>query len=120
LITAPPEGFWARGSGDAEIEVECSEDQKLSLLILHHEALGFYLKFLKAEGRRIVDTRSSLSDRARLTEVVTCSDEWMASAGLFLRPNAAADAVAEFASSGGLSEDVTWICPEEIPDGGNW
>jgi hypothetical protein len=120
LITAPPKGFWGQGSGDAELELENMAGEKLSLLILPHEGLGFYLKFLKTEGRRIVDTWLSLSNKTRLTEVVPCSDEWMASVGLFLAPDAAATAVGEFARTGRRTEAISWIRPDEIPEGGNW
>lgn len=120
LIIWPPEGYWEQGSGDAELELRVGEGGRLCLLILPNTDLGIYLKMLRIEAGRVVETWLSQWDKNRLTEVVTCSDEWFASAGLFVPPSEAADAIAEFARTGGRASCVDWIQPSEIPEGGNW
>ena len=120
LITNPPNEFWIQGSGDATLEFETDDGEKRSLLILPNEEFGIYLHYLKEEGGRMFDDWLSLSDRNRLSEVVPCSDEWMASVGLFLPAESAAIAVAEFARSGQRSQHIDWIEPSELPEDGNW
>jgi hypothetical protein len=86
-----------------------------TLIVLSDRKLGYYLKYLDA-------TRSewlSLGDKSRLSEVV-CPDDWQASAGLFLAPDDAWNAIREFSESGQKSVGVTWIRPQDMPPDGNW
>lgn len=119
LLTNPPRGFWAQGSGDATLEYEETSGDEISLLILPNDEFGIYLKYHRRKGGRIVETWLSLHDANRLNEVTTCSDEWLASVGLFLPVEVAAQAVEEFARSGRRSDAVRWITEAEIPETGN-
>lgn len=120
LFVAPPNGYWKRGSGDAELEFYGTSGERLTLLVLPYEGLGYYLQWLKLEGRQVTETWLSLYDRAKLAQVVACGNEWMASVGLFLPPVMAGEAVSEFSRSGRRTERVAWIQPDEIPEDGNW
>jgi hypothetical protein len=51
---------------------------------------------------------------------VICSDDWEASAGLFLAPEKAWIAISEFCRSGARSPDIEWIRPADMPADGNW
>lgn len=120
IILTPPADYWHEGSGDGELEFVGTGPTKTRLLVLPHDDFGFYLKYLEIDGKRIVNTRLSLGDKNRLSEVTTCSDEWLASVGLFLRPSDAANAIEDFALTGETSERVEWIGPDVVPSEGNW
>lgn len=120
LLVNPPRGFWKQGSGDAAIHLDGEGGEQISLLILPNEDFGVYLKCHRRKDGRIVETWLSLADPTRLGEVTTCSDEWLASVGLFLPPEAAAQAVEEFARFGRRSDAIQWISEAEIPETGNW
>ena len=85
------------------------------MIVLSDPELGYYLKYFDANEEEWL----SLGDRGRLQEVV-CPDDREASAGLFVRPEAARLAIREFCQSGTRASEVAWIRPENMPDGGNW
>lgn len=120
LIIAPPPGYWTVGSGGATLDFETDDGRKLSLLILPNDSIGYYLHYLEEANGRIVNDWLSLWDENRLSEDASCSDQWMASVGLFLPADSAAVAVEEFARTGQRSQDIRWIRPSELPDDGNW
>src|SRR5690348_722193 len=66
LFVTPPSGFWALGSGDAEVQFYGPSGEELILVISPHENLGYYLKVLQREGRQYTDTWLSLHDRSKL------------------------------------------------------
>jgi hypothetical protein len=119
LIVDPPANYWKRGSGDALLDFEERDGTSVSLLILPNESLGYFLKFLKFDGVRVSETWLSLWDRQNLDKVVECSDEWMASVGLFLPAECAAEVVSEFARTGARASSITWIRPSDLPPEGN-
>lgn len=120
IILAPPTDYWVEGSGDGELESAGTGHNMTRLLILPHSDLGFYLKYLEITDMRIVNTHLSLGNRNKLSEVTTCSDDWLASVGLFLTPADAANAIEDFVLTGELSKRVEWIEPDAVPPEGNW
>ena len=62
----------------------------------------------------------SLGNRSRLASVVECPSGWLASEGLFISPALAWKAVEQFLVDGSISNEIAWIEPGEIPEGGNW
>jgi hypothetical protein len=120
IILSPSEGYWVQGSGGGTLEFLGTGPSKSRLLILPHEGLGYYLKYLEIIRNRIETTWLSLGDKDKLSEVTTCSDEWLASVGLFLAPADAAIAIEDFVVTGQPSQRVDWIKPDAIPAEGNW
>jgi hypothetical protein len=109
LLLAPG-GEW----GEAVARFEDAGGRS-ELLVLSHPPLGYYLRHT-APDRSV---RLSVWDDGRLAEVVE-PDDWRASAGLFVPPPLAAEAVAEFLRSGGRWPGVRWEPPAVVPAGGNW
>jgi hypothetical protein len=103
------------GQEFGEAIIEFDDGQRAAWMILITDlALGYYLK-VGPTG----DEWLSLGDRRRLAEVV-CSDDWQASAGLFIPPKRAWKAIHHFCEFGTRSNAVEWIRPHDVPDGGNW
>jgi hypothetical protein len=119
LITNPPPGYWLSGCGAATIKFEDGASRHC-LLILPNANYGIYLKFIVLKNGIAKETWLSLQDRAMLSKVCECSDEWYASIGLFLPKDIAWLAIEEFLKTGKRSEKVNWIRPVELPAEGNW
>jgi len=119
LVINPPPGYWLSGSGSGSIEFEDGASRRC-LLLLPNETYGIYLKYIVFKNGVARETWLSLQDRTMLSKVCECSDEWYASIGLFLPRNIAWLGIQEFLKTGKRSENVNWIQPVELPDGGNW
>jgi hypothetical protein len=94
--------------------------RRTHLIVLQHPKLGYYLHYVGPGGIKDPDDIwLSLGDRSRLGEVV-CPDDWEASAGLFVPPSLAWEAIRHFCTSGTRSPVVEWISPRDVPENGNW
>jgi len=114
VVLDPSRDYWRQGSGDATIDFSDGNHRK-RLLVLPNDLLFFYLKYI--EG---TETWLSLQDADRLGEVIECSDEWYASVGLFLPRERAWLAIKDFCDTGRRCNDIQWIRPVDLPEGGNW
>lgn len=115
LIVELPADYWTAGCGGAILQ----HDSGSRMLVLPNLEHGIYLN-LFPDARETEDVWLSLADRNALDTTAECSDEWYASVGLFLPPESAWWAIEDFCTSGGKSDRVEWIRPEELPEGGNW
>jgi hypothetical protein len=114
IILSPPAGYWYETIGVAALE-RYDGPSKKRLMVLPSEQHGFYLKY-SDEAKQVW---LSLEDPGKLTEVIECADKWYASVGLFLPKEKAWLAIKEFYETGNRSEEITWIDPAEIPEGGS-
>ncbi len=115
-IAEADESFWLAGRGSGVLTREQDDGSTVELMVLPNlEVPGFYLKHSVGS-----DTHLSQHDPSKMTETVECEEEWFASVGLFLPPEAAAEAVEHFINTGGMSPDVTWITPDDVPEDGNY
>lgn len=119
-MLSPPVGYWRQGSGDANIE--CWEDgiNMSEIIIAENEQFGFYMRFYDNEEHCNPEPWLSLQDRSMLAVTAECCDEWFASVGLFVIPERAAKAVAEYIQTGLKPTSIEWIRPSEIPENGNY
>jgi hypothetical protein len=115
LVLSPPPGYWSQGNGGATFEYGAEQCRK-QLLYLPNPRHGIYLKYCDEGDNEWL----SLQDPTKLEEVAECSDQWYASVGLFLPPEKAWEAVAEFCRTGRRTDRISWIDPGELPEGGNW
>jgi hypothetical protein len=117
IILNPDGPGWQFSEGGIDY---LSDGRRTHLIVLQHPELGYYLKYIGPGGiREPNDTWLSLGDRSRLGEVV-CPDDWEASAGLFIPPPLAWEAIQLFCTTGARSPAVEWISPLETPESGNW
>lgn len=114
LILAPPDDYWRRGTGGATLEY-IDEFSNNKMLILPNELLGYYLKYINGSEYEWI----SLEDPSKLSEVAECADEWFASIGLFLPKQKAWIAIEEFCRTGARTNQIDWITPSDLPEGGN-
>ena len=114
LFLSPSNDYWRRGSGDACLEFGHGDSRK-KLLILPSDSFCVYLKYIEGQN-----TWLSLQDSNRLKEMLECSDEWHASAGLFLPKEKAWLAIKEFSRTGTRCDQIQWIRPSELPEEGSW
>jgi hypothetical protein len=116
-----PSNYWGRGSGDATLSLTKPDGCEVSLLLLPNPQLSrIYLKCLIMKSGIVEEEWLSLRDQSQLSVVTTCSDEWLASEGLFLEPQDAWVAVECFLETGERTDKVNWITPDRIPEDGNW
>lgn len=113
IVTRLPTDYWGRGSGDAVLENE----RGASLGIFPNAKHGVHLKYY-APGDD--EPWLSLGDRSRMAEVAEVSDEWYVSVGLFVPPADAWLAVDKFWRTGDRTDQIPWIRPDEVPEGGNF
>jgi hypothetical protein len=93
--------------------------RRAHLIVLRDSDLGYYLHYIGPRGiNNPDDIWLSLRDRGRLGEIV-CPDDWHASAGLFVPPPVAWEAIRYFCTTGVRSPCVDWIGPREMPENGN-
>ena len=105
---------------EAGVDYFLDDGRKHRLIILGATDLGYYLQFLGPNGCfGPDDIWLSLGDRSRLSEVV-CPDDSEASAGLFVSPPLAWQAIRHFCTTGERSSAIEWINHLEVPESGNW
>ena len=109
--------YWMQGSGDGYMEFFEDEQQTATLMIGPNKEHGIYLHYMDTKGK--VDMLSLYDDK-KLSEVAETADEIYASIGLFLPLELAWEGIKEFISTGKLSDKITWITPDDIPEEGNW
>ena len=111
------EAFCQEGSGDGFIDYKFDDNHEVSLMIEPNPDYGIYLHFMNDdEGIEML----SLHDRNRLSEVVEYNDEMYASMGLFLPLEDAWKAISDFVATGQVSDKISWISVNEMPEDGNW
>jgi hypothetical protein len=123
IVCNPNHPFWDEGPGGALMyHLNESGHDNLLFIQLKGDLTQVYLKYeFACKDRQLSEYWLSLRDRERLSEVVECADEWLASDGLFLEPDIAWIGVRHFMRTGGRSEEIEWIQPADLPEGeGNW
>ena len=122
-VLSYPCDYWLQGGGGASLETVGSDGTKKKLMILpHHNTgrIGIYLRYAIIVNNVHQENWLSLADRTKLDTVAECADEWYASVGLFLPPEAAWEGIEDFILTGEKSSRIEWIQPSELPEGGNW
>lgn len=108
--------YWSSVS-TACIEVQYFEDDELiaSLFINVHLDYGIYLNCSNRGEEKL-----SVFDKNKLNEIVWTKDVCDFSMGLFLPPELAWKGIKEFLETGTASEEIEWISPDDLPEGGNY
>jgi len=112
--------YWHQGNGAATITYVGDKKNKCLLLILPSYEHGIYLKHLTIDDGRITEEWLSLEDSQKLDLCAECSNEWLASIGLFLPLEKAWVAIYDFLLTGDRSIQIDWTKPELMPEDSNW
>lgn len=114
------EEYWMQGSGDGYIDC-CVGTTVRTLLIGPNIEYGIYLHLMEDDKEAKTEKDYlSLYDRTKLHEVAETADEIYASVGLFLPLDLAYEGIKHFLLTGELSDKITWVTPDIIPEDGNW
>lgn len=109
--------FWQEGCGDGCINFYVDDKFKSRLMIEINDEYGMYLNYSNCETG---ENWLSLSDINNLDNVVEAATEIYVSIGLFLKKEIAWKAIKEFLQTGERSNEIEWVDPHIIPEGGSY
>ena len=95
--------------------IEFDDIPDISICISARKELGFFICITDKKNVYL-----SLGDKNTLNETVDVWDELYVSKGLFIPFSIARKVLGEYLASRKLSEDITWITPDELPENGNY
>lgn len=114
-----PDAYWRVGSGGGALGYT-SGGTKVEMLLLPNLELRRLYLHLRLKSADDEEIWLSMFDRQRLSEIVNCNSDWLASSGLFLPLPLAWTAIEHFIATGERSPQVEWETPEGMPDDSNW
>lgn len=120
VVLDPCAEFWQRGTGSISLVSPCSQGSVRLLVLPSSPTNRVFLKWI--DGRKLpLHEMLSLADIGDLEVKIECEEEWFASRGLFLLPEAAWGGVEYFAASdGGRASGINWVLPDDLPEHANW
>lgn len=105
------------GPGDGCIRFYVDNKIQSILMIEPNSEHGIYLNYTDCRTR---EEWLSLNDINNLDEVIEGATDIYASKGLFLKKEIAWKAIKEFLQTGERSNEIEWVDPHIIPEGGSY
>ena len=115
------DSYWAKGYGDVVFYYWVDGQDRKTLGVIADRKGGLYLSYEEYTPHfRTLDSCFSLYDDKALSEVLTVSDDFFVSKGLFLPAELAWKGIEHFVKTGMPSPEIVWITADDLPLDGNW
>ena len=114
--------YWAKDYGDVVFWYLIDGRRRKTLGVISDRKGGLYLSYEERDNDyyRLIDSCFSLYDDKALSEVLTVSDDFLVSKGLFLPAELAWKGIEHFVKTGMPSPEIVWITGDDMPLDGNW